>query len=181
VSGRLPPEVSQQDHVLGAAAAEVSLIEYGDFECPHCGAAYPVLKRVRERLGSRLQFVFRNFPIAESHPHARHAAEAAESVAARGGTAAYWTMHDLLFEHQHSLDDASLAGYAERAGVAPALLLDDLREGRYRELVEQSFLSGARSGVNGTPTLFIDRIRYDGPRDEETLVAALELIAAESR
>jgi len=179
VSGRLAPEVSQQDHALGAATAEVSLIEYGDFECPHCGAAYPVLKRVRERLGSRLQFVFRNFPIAESHPHARHAAEAAESVAARGGAAAYWTMHDLLFEHQHSLDDKSLAGYAERAGVPPALLLDDLRDGRYRELVEQSFLSGARSGVNGTPTLFIDRIRYDGPRDEDTLVAALELVAAE--
>jgi len=180
VSGRLAPEVSQQDHALGAATAEVSLIEYGDFECPHCGAAYPVLKRVRERLGSRLQFVFRNFPIAESHPHARHAAEAAESVAARGGTAAYWIMHDLLFEHQHSLDDARLAGYAERAGVPPALLLDDLRDGRYRELVEQSFLSGARSGVNGTPTLFIDRIRYDGPRDEDTLVAALELVAAEA-
>lgn len=178
MSGPHTPEVSKQDHVLGEANADVSLIEYGDFECPYCGAAYPVLKRVRERLGSKLQFVFRNFPIAESHPHAEHAAQAAESVAARGGAAAYWTMHDLLFEHQHRLDDESLAGYAERAGVDGALVLDDLREGRYRELVERSFLSGARSGVNGTPTLFIDRIRYDGPRDEETLVAALELVAA---
>jgi protein-disulfide isomerase len=159
----------------------VTLIQYGDFECPYCGAAYPVLKRVQARLGRRLCFVFRNFPLGEVHPHAEHAAEAAESVAARGGNAAFWAMHDLLFEHQRALDDASLAGYADRAGVEGNGVLDDLIGGRFREQVRESFLSGVRSGVNGTPTFFIDRIRYDGPRDEETLVAALELVADHAR
>jgi len=167
--------------VQGDAAAEVTLIQYGDFECPYCGAAYPVLKRVQARLGRRLCFVFRNFPLGDVHPHAEHAAEAAESVAARGGGAAFWAMHDLLFEHQRALDDASLAGYADRAGVEGSAVLDDLIGGRFREQVRESFMSGVRSGVNGTPTFFIDRIRYDGPRDEETLVAALELVADHAR
>ncbi|HEV8600855.1 MAG TPA: thioredoxin domain-containing protein [Gemmatimonadales bacterium] len=174
MSQRKAPEVTEQDHVQGSATAEVTLIEYGDFECPFCGAAYPILKRVRERLGDKLRFVFRNFPISESHRHAAHAAEAAESVADRGGPAAFWAMHDLLFEHQSALDDASLARYATRAGVDGELVLEDLREERYSERVNQSFLGGARSGVNGTPTLFIDGIRYDGPRDEEALVEALQ-------
>ena len=181
MSGRLAPPVTDQDHVLGDTAAAVTLIEYGDFECPYCGSAYPVLKRVQARLGPRLRFVFRNFPIADIHPHAQHAAEAAESVAARGGPAAFWAMHDRIFEHQRALDDASLARYAAEAGVDGDAVLEDLGEGRYRELVRRSFMSGARSGVNGTPTFFIDGIRYDGPRDEETLVAALELVADEAR
>jgi len=159
----------------------VTLIQYGDFECPYCGAAYPVLKRVQARLGRRICFVFRNFPLGDVHPHAEHAAEAAESVAARGGNAAFWAMHDLLFEHQGALDDANLAGYAERAGVERNAVLDDLIGGRFREQVRASFMGGVRSGVNGTPTFFIDRIRYDGPRDEETLVAALELVADHAR
>jgi protein-disulfide isomerase len=175
------PAVTERDHTLGDASAPVTLIEYGDFECPYCGRAYPVLKRVKQRLGNRLRFVFRNFPLGDPHPHAEHAAEAAESAAARGGAKAFWTMHDLLFEHQSALDDPSLAGYAEAAGVNAEAVLEDLREGRYRELVRESFTGGVRAGVNGTPTLFIDGIRYDGPRDEETLVAALELVAEEAK
>ena len=177
----LAPPVTERDHILGDETAQVTLIEYGDFECPYCGAAYPVLKRVRERMGSRLRFVFRNFPIAESHPHAEHAAEAAEAVAERGGNEAFWAMHDFMFEHQHALDDASLARYAEKAGVAGPDVLRDLKDARYQSAVRDSFMAGARAGVNGTPTLFIDSIRYDGPRDEETLVAALELVAEEAR
>lgn len=173
------PSVTEADHVEGPADAPVTLIEYGDFECPYCGAAYPVLKRVKQRLGDRLRFVFRHFPLAEVHPHAEHAAEAAESVSAQRGPEAFWAMHDLIFEHQRRLDDRRLVGYAEQAGADPAVVTADLEEGRYRELVRASFLGGARSGVNGTPTLFIDGIRYDGPRDEETLVAALDLVAAE--
>lgn len=174
------PPVTDRDHVLGDAAARVTLIEYGDFECPHCGRAYPVLKRVKSRLGSRLRFVFRHFPIGDIHPHAEHAAEAAESASARGGQRAFWAMHDLIFEHQNALDDSSLASYAAEAGVNGDAVLVDLREGRYSEQIRQGFISGARAGVNGTPTLFIDGIRYDGPRDEETLVAALELVAEEA-
>ena len=177
---RLAPPVTDHDHVQGDASAAVTLIEYGDFECPHCGRAYPILKRVKARLGGRLRFVYRHFPIGDSHPHAEHAAEAAESASGRGGPRAFWAMHDLLFEHQKSLDDASLARYATEAGVEGEAVLVDLQEGRYREQIRQSFMGGARSGVNGTPTLFIDGIRYDGPRDEPTLVAALELVAEEA-
>jgi protein-disulfide isomerase len=169
--------VGPTDHTLGDETAEVTLTEYGDFECPHCGAAYPVLKRVKQRLGKRLRFVFRHFPIGDIHPHAEHAAEAAESVAARGGANAFWATHDLLFEHQRALDDVSLGRYAARAGVDGEAVLEDLALERYQGAVRESFMSGVRSGVNGTPTLFIDGIRYDGPRDEETLVAALTLVA----
>jgi len=176
----LKPPVGPGDHTQGDDRADVTLVEYGDFECPYCGAAYPVLKRVKQRLGKRLRFVFRNFPIAEIHPHAEHAAEAAESVAAQAGSKGFWAMHDLLFEHQRSLEDDDLARYAAKAGAKAEVVLKDLGEGRYEELVRESFMSGARSGVNGTPTLFIDGIRYDGPRDEETLVAALSLVADEA-
>jgi protein-disulfide isomerase len=174
------PAVTKKDHVLGDDSALVTLIEYGDFECPFCGKAYPVLKGVQERMGERLRFVFRHFPIGESHPHAEHAAEAAESVTAMGGDGAFWIMHDLMFEHQRALDDASLARYAEEAGADAEDVLADLSSGRFQRSVHESFMSGVRSGVNGTPTLFIDGIRYDGPRDEETLVAALELVSAEA-
>jgi len=169
--------VGPEDHIQGSDEAEVTLVEYGDFECPYCGAAYPILKRVQQRVGPRLRFVFRHFPIAESHPHAESAAEASESVAALGGPKAFWRMHDLLFEHQHALTFDDLVRYAAEAGVEGDVVLHDLDEGRYRELVRASFLNGARSGVNGTPTLFIDGIRYDGRRDEEALVAALTLVA----
>ncbi len=138
---------------------------------------HPVLKRVRERLGHRLRFVFRSFPLSDMHRHAEHAAEAAEAVAARGGAEAFWTMHDLLFVHQNALADGDLARYAVKAGVDGEMLLDDLRGGRYQGIIRESFMAGIRSGVNGTPTLFIDGIRYDGPRDEETLVKVLTLVA----
>jgi protein-disulfide isomerase len=169
----LEPPVGHQDHSLGGDAAAVTLVEYGDFECPDCGHAYPILKRVQHRLGDRLRFAFRHFPLGDIHPHAEHAAEATESVAALGGPAAFWAMHDLIFEHQHALDDASLARYAGQAGVDGEKVLADLREGRYRKLVRASFIDGVRSGGNGTPTFFIDGVRYDGDRDEESMVAAL--------
>jgi len=173
----LAPPVTERDHILGDETAQVTLIEYGDFECPHCGRAYPVLKRVKQQLGNKLRFVFRHFPIADSHPHAEHAAEAAESVGARGGAGAFWAMHDLLFENQRALDDTTLARYAVQAGVDGKAVLADLSAGRYTKRIGESFLSGARAGVNGTPTLFIDGIRYDGPQDEATLIAALQLVA----
>ncbi len=176
----LKPAVGPEDHVQGGEDAEVTLVEYGDFECPYCGAAYPILKRVQQRLGPRIRFVFRHFPIAESHLHAESAAEASESVAAQGGPKAFWRMHDLLFEHQRALQYDDLARYADQAGAQGEVVLNDLDEARYRERVRESFMGGVRSGVNGTPTLFIDGIRYDGPRDEETLVAALTLVAGEA-
>lgn len=174
---RLVLPVGERDHVRGRPDAPVTLVEYGDYECPHCGRAFPIVKEVERLLGDRLRFVFRNFPLAEIHPHAAHAAEAAESVGARGGAEAYWAMHDLIFQHQRSLGDERLAALAEQAGVPGSLVLEDLREGRYQDRVREDFGSGVRSGVNGTPTFFVNGVRYDGSWDLDRLVAALERAA----
>jgi len=171
--------VTEADHVLGPTHALVTLIEYGDFQCPYCGEAYPLLKRVQRRLGDRMRFVFRHFPLAEIHPNAEHAAEATESVAAQRGPEGFWLMHDLIFENQHHLLDRSLVEYARIAGAEPTVVKADLESGLYRQVVRESFLGGARSGVNGTPTLFIDGVRYDARREEDLLVAALEQAAEE--
>src|SRR6187399_48051 len=123
---RLTVPVSKRDHMQGDPKAPLTLVEYGDYECPHCGRAYPIIKRVQSRLGNRLCFVFRNFPLAEVHPHAEAAAEAAESVGAHGGEKAFWAMHDLIFEHQASLTDPALARLAVEAGVDADDVLTDL-------------------------------------------------------
>jgi protein-disulfide isomerase len=174
----LTPAVGPDDHVQGNPKAPVTLVEYGDFECPYCGQAYPIVKRVQQRLGTRLRFVFRNFPLSELHPHALHAAEAAESVAERGGPQAFWAMHDLLYQHQRegeaALGDAGLERLAARAGVDGAAVAEDLRSERLAPLVREQFMTGVRSGVNGTPTFFINGHRFDDSWDEESLVAALE-------
>ena len=120
MSPRLRKAVDEHDHSAGPENAPTTLVEYGDFECPHCGRAYPIVKAVRASLGNQLRFVFRNFPISESHPHAEHAAEASEAAAVQDR---YWQMHDMLFENQDNLEDAALVAYAERIGldVAPAV------------------------------------------------------------
>lgn len=166
--------VAERDHSQGDARAPLVLVEYGDYECPHCGTAYPIVKRVQERLGKRLRFVFRNFPLAEVHPHALHAAEAAESVAAHGGNDAFWAMHDLLFEHQRDLRDETLSRLATQAGVDGALVLREVEGDLRKDRVREDFMSGVKSGVNGTPTFFINGQRHDQPWDEQSLVAALE-------
>lgn len=171
---RLTVPVSKRDHMQGDPNAPLTLVEYGDYECPHCGRAYPIIKRVQERLGNRLCFVFRNFPLNEIHPHAEHAAESAESVGAHGGEKPFWAMHDLIFEHQRTLDDAALARLAKEAGVESKAVVDDLSSGRFRDRVREDFMSGVKSGVNGTPTFFINGVRYDGSWDEEDLVAEFE-------
>jgi protein-disulfide isomerase len=171
---RLTLPVSDRDHRQGNPDARLTLVEYGDYECPHCGRAYPIIKRVQERLGDRLCFVFRNFPLNEIHPHAEHAAEAAESAGAHGGEKAFWAMHDQIFEHQRTLEDAALARLAKEAGVDGKVVLDDLSSGRFRDPVREDFMSGVKSGVNGTPTFFINGVRYDGYWDEQNLVAELE-------
>jgi protein-disulfide isomerase len=182
--GRLTLPVGSGDHIQGPIDAPLTLLEYGDYECPYCGRAYPICKRIKERLGKRLRFVFRNFPLGEIHPHAVHAAEAAESVAAHGGPDAFWQMHDLIYEHQkegeRALGDAGLARLAAQAGVDSELVLEDLRLHKQYTRVHEDFMSGVRSGVNGTPTFFINGLRYDGSWEEEDLLAALnaQLIGA---
>jgi protein-disulfide isomerase len=166
----LKQPVTDADHTLGPDDAPVTLVEYGDYECPHCGAAEPIVKEVRRAMGDLLRTVFRNFPLRESHPHAEHAAEAAESAGAQG---AYWQMHDLLFAHQYAMDDRHLLSYAAAAGADPERVLQDLEAGTYEPRVQRDFVSGVRSGVNGTPTFFINGERHDGPWDLSHLLAAL--------
>jgi protein-disulfide isomerase len=162
------PVSEGRDHVQGQADAAVTL------ECPYCGAAYPITKEVQARMGGRLRFVFRNFPIATSHPHAEQAAEVAEAAAAQGR---FWEMHDLLYENQKRLRDEDLRGYAEKLELDLDLFDRELVEHVHAARVHEDFMSGVRSGVNGTPTFYIDGLRYDDSYDLETLLAALERVA----
>lgn len=172
--GGLTPPVGPDDHVRGNDAARVTLVEYGDYECPYCGLAYRVVKSLQRSMGDELRFVFRNFPLRQSHPHAAHAAESAEAVGAVAGEGAFWKMHDVLFESQDALDDADLVRYARKLGVDRQTLLAALERGTYGRRVRKDFRSGVRSGVNATPTFFVNGERYDGDwNDAETFLEAL--------
>ena len=170
---QLKPPVSANDHVQGRAKAPVTIVEYGDYECPYCGEAYPITKALQERLGDQLRFVFRNFPLAEAHPHAEHAAEAAEAAGAQGK---FWEMHDLLYEKQDALEDEDLLRYAKALHLDVPRFVKDMEEHRYADRVREDFSSGVRSGVNGTPSFFINGARHDGPFDERSLMAAIEAV-----
>lgn len=165
--------VTAQDHSQGPAEAPVTLVEYGDYECPYCGEAYPLLKAVQAALGAQLRFVFRNFPLTEMHPHALRAAQFAEAAGAHGK---FWEAHDMLYEHQQALGDHDLARYAHELGLPPTAFGEAV-SGQYDARIEADFLGGVRSGVNGTPTLFVNGERYDGPRDYDTLVSVLTELA----
>jgi protein-disulfide isomerase len=166
--------VGEDDHAQGPANAPVTLVEYGDFECPHCGRAYPIVQAVHRRLGKRLRLVFRHFPLAEIHVHAQHAAEAAEAAAAQGK---FWGMHDRLFERQFALEDEHLIEYALELGLDAPRVARELAAHTYKPQVRDDFMSGVRSGVNGTPTFFVNGVRHDDAWDEDTLAAALERAA----
>ena len=167
---QLTPPNAKRDHIQGRIDAPHALVEYGDYECPYCGEAYPIVKTVQERLGDKLCFVFRNFPLVNSHPHAQHAAEAAEAAGAQGK---FWEMHDVLFENQEALEDEALAQYAEGLGLDARRLMGEVLSGAHAARVREDFRSGARGGVNGTPTFFINGVRYEGAPAADALVAAL--------
>lgn len=171
---RLVLPVGERDHAAGRADAPVTLVEYGDYQCPYCGQAYPIVKEAQQRLGDRLRFVFRNFPISTAHPHAQHAAEAAEVA---GGQGKFWEMHDALYEHQDALDDDNLLRLAEQVGLDTEAFDQAMIAHAMADRVHEDFMSGVRSGVNGTPTFFINGFRYDESWDVESLVAALEAAA----
>jgi protein-disulfide isomerase len=154
--------VTQSDHLRGSLDAPVTLVEYGDFECPHCGRAYPIVEQLIEKIGDQLCFAFRNFPLTQIHPHAARAAEAAEAADALGGPDAYWGMHSALFENQDALEDQDLLAYAQKLGLDAAAFARTLQSGQFVPRVQKDFLSGVRSGVNGTPTFFINGVRFDG-------------------
>ena len=166
--------VGDRDHLQGPPDAAVTLVEYGDYECPHCGRAYPIVKEVQKQMGRRLRFVYRNFPLRDSHPYAQHAAEAAEAAGAQGK---FWEMHDRLFERQFALDDDALIEYAGDLGLDVARFRRELAGRVYEPRVREDFRSGMLSGVNGTPTFFINGARHDDAWDVEPLLAALQRAA----
>jgi protein-disulfide isomerase len=168
--------VSSRDHIKGPRNATVTLVEYGDFECPYCAQAYWHVKELEQTLGHLMCFVFRNFPLANIHPHAEHAAEAAESA---GAQEKFWEMHDVLFEHQDALEDPNLVEYAAAIGLDVARFIHDMSEHRYAGRVREDFFSGVRSGVDGTPTFFINGRRRQGSFDVRSLLAAIEDVIEE--
>jgi protein-disulfide isomerase len=168
---RLDPPISERDHVEGPLTALATLVEYGDYECPYCGAAFPIVKQLQKQMGEAMLFAFRSFPLATVHPHAPQAAEAAEAAGAQGQ---FWEMHDMLYQNQRNLEDEDLLAYAETLGLDVEAFERDLTEHTYGGRVREDFHSGARSGVNGTPTFFINGIRHDGTYDLESLLAGLE-------
>ncbi len=163
--------VSADDHLQGEIDATVMLVEYGDYQCPHCGHAYPIVKAVQKHFGDKLAFVFRNFPLNEIHPSAEAAAETAEFAAAHKK---FWEMHDAIFENQQELSDALLFQLATDLKLSAEGLKTALTTGKYQPKVKSDFLGGARSGVNGTPTFFINGERNDGSFEFEDLVAAIQ-------
>ena len=163
--------VTPEDHAQGPETAPVTLVEYGDYECPHCGRAYPIVKQIQKHFGKRLRMVFRNFPLSEMHPHAEGAAEAAEFAGAQGK---FWEMHDLLFENQERLDEALYLALAQELELPAGTLRKALEVGTYRTRVRAEFAGGVRSGVNGTPTFFVNGDRHDGPYEFEDLVLAID-------
>ena len=166
------------EHVVGSPDARVTLVEYGDYECPQCGRAYLVLQVVLAELGDAVRFVFRNFPLTERHPHALAAAEAAESVAAHAGEEAFWSMHAMLFENQDALEPDDLLGYAEAAGADIAAVAADLSTGAQRARVERDRRTGIDSGVSGTPAFFVNGRRFDGDwTDADAFTEALHAAA----
>jgi protein-disulfide isomerase len=173
----LAEPVGKKDHAHGHASAPVTLLEYGDYQCAYCGETYFALKEVIEQMGDSLRFVFRNFPLSEVHPYAFAAAEAAEAADAQGK---FWEMHDMLYENQERLEPKALVSYAKRIGLDVERFVKDVNEGTFAARIKHDFQTGVMSGVNGTPSLFINGVRYDGARDVESLLEVLQAMVDET-
>ncbi len=170
---KLSVPVTEQDHVQGAPEAKVTLVEYGDFQCPHCRIAHSVVKRVQRHFGKQLRFVYRNFPLTEIHPMAEPAAEAAEFAA---GKRKFWEMHDAIFENQSTLQPELLVELAEERGLDGDGMRAAMEEGRFAAKIESEVQGGERSGVHGTPTFFINGQPHEGSFQFEDLKGAIEAV-----
>jgi len=168
---KLTVPVSAGDHVQGSNDAQVTLVEYGDYECPYCGEAHPIVKRLQRKMGGDLRFVFRNFPLTEIHPHALAAAQAAEAAAQQSR---FWEMHDMVYANQDTLEDRDLIAFARKLKLDSERFRRDLSSNEVTTKLQEDFSSGIRSGVNGTPTFYINGIRHDGSYEYEDLLAALQ-------
>jgi len=167
MSTQLKPPVNKKDHIQGDPDAPIELLEYGDYQCPHCGRAYPIIKNIQKRLGKKLKFAFRNFPLTEIHPDAFNAAVAAEAA---GQQKKFWEMHDIIFEHQRLLATENILMYAKETGLNMAEFSRDIQSDVFLNKVEDDIESGIRSGVNGTPSFYVNGKKYNGSWEEEEFV-----------
>jgi protein-disulfide isomerase len=156
---QLSVPVGPDDHSSGALDAKLTVVEYGDYQCPYCGQAYPIVEQLRTDFADSMRFIFRNLPLADVHPHAEVAAEIAEAVGLQGK---FWEIHDALFENQHDLSDEALRRYVTDVGADVDQATKDIADGGPRQRVEADFEGAIRSGANGTPTFFVNGVRYDG-------------------
>ncbi|MDR6735608.1 MULTISPECIES: thioredoxin domain-containing protein [unclassified Sphingobacterium] len=159
----LKPKVSSADHILGNGQADLTIVEYGDYQCPHCGTAHPIIKEMMAELGSQIRFVFRNFPLSEMHPYAKSAALAAEAASLQGK---FWEMHDAIFENQNALNDEWLLDMAQKLDLDMDKFRSALKDESLLDRVEGDFESGMMSGVNGTPTFFVNGQKFDGGAED---------------
>src|SRR6476646_4174919 len=162
----LPIDI-KRDHIQGPDTAPITLVEYGDYECPYCGQAYSIIKQIQDYFGDNIRFVFRNFPLTQVHPHAQKAAEAAEEAGAQNK---FWDIHDYLYEHQQALGDKDLEKYAGITGLNLDKFKYAIKNHIHATRIREDFLSGIQSGVNGTPSFYINEIRYDGSWDLDSLM-----------
>jgi protein-disulfide isomerase len=159
----LKPSVNKTDHAQGNDNADLTIVEYGDYQCPYCGAAYPVLKELMKEFKGQVKFVFRNFPLSEMHPYARPAAIAAEAADLQGK---FWEMHDVIYENQQSLNESFLFQLAEKIGLNLSQFKEDIQKTELEKKVDSDFESGIISGVNGTPSFFINGNKFNGGAED---------------
>ena len=171
----LKAPITRNDNIRGPANAPITVVEYGDYECPHCGLAYPIVNQLQLSFSGRMRFVYRHFPLAEIHPHAEIAAESTEFAGAAG---LFWEMHDALFENQSRLSITTIFLIGAELGLPETAMRNALETGQYRNKVRSDFMGGVRSGVNGTPAFFINGVRHDGPYDYASLVSAIQMRSA---
>lgn len=167
----LTPPVTLSDHTTGNPQALIQLVEYGDFECPHCGRAYPIIKELHEAMSPDIDIIFRPFPLTKVHPHAQQAAVAAEAASRQGK---FWEMHDTLFENQHRLTKPALNEYAEMIGLDIERFSADIVDKEIDSIVTRFFMSGLRSGVNATPYFFINGQKYLQSWENDNLIKHLQ-------
>jgi protein-disulfide isomerase len=173
---QLRTPVNGNDHIFGNEKASLEMLEYGDYECPHCGRAHPIVKDIIRQLGDKLKFVFRNFPLSNIHPHAVSAAVATEAAALQGR---FWEMHDVIFENQKTLEVEHLFLFAHQIGLDLERFKNDIQDPALTDKVEKDFYGGLRSGVNRTPTFYINGQKYDGDWSGNHLLEYLKSVLAE--
>lgn len=161
---KLKVPVGESDHIQGDKNAPIELVEYGDYQCPYCGEAYSEIKALQQRMGKDMKFIFRNFPLTEMHQNAKNAAIAAEAASVQGK---FWEMHDILFENQQHLTESDIMKYAEEIGLDIEKFKKDFKDEKFSKKVEQDFEGGIRSGVNTTPSFYINGEKREELNEEE--------------